>query len=396
MKILIVSNRYWPENFRITDIAESLVKIGHDVTVLTGLPNYPEGFIHEEYKKGKNRKEYKNGVKIIRVKEIGRRQNLFFRVLSYYSFPHNANRIVKELPDDFDIVLINGLSPIMSARPGLKYKKMHGTKVIMYGLDLWPASLLAGGIWKNGLVYKYYKNVSRKIYCECDKIFASTYEHIDYIKNLKGCSKLDIEFLPQYCEELFERKALKTIENDTIDILFAGNIGKAQSIDTIIKTADLLKNNKKYLFHIVGGGSELKKSKKKVEKFGLDNIIFYGQRSLEEMLEFYALADVVLVTLEDKPYANMTVPGKVQSYMATGKPLLGAVNGATAALIKKSESGVVVNAEDHEALAKAILELKKSDLEQYGKNARKYYLEYFSKEYFMNKLNESLTKLGSK
>ena len=120
MKILIISQHYWPENFRITDIAEALVSLEHQVTVLTGLPNYPEGYIFDEYKKGKNRIQEHNGVKIIRAKEIGRRNNILFRFLNYWSFPHYANKLIKKLDKDFDVVLVNGLSPIMSAKPAIK------------------------------------------------------------------------------------------------------------------------------------------------------------------------------------------------------------------------------------------------------------------------------------
>lgn len=152
MKILIVSQHYWPENFRITDIAESLVSNGHQVTVLCGLPNYPKGYIFGGYKHGKNRTQEHNGVRIIRAKEIARRKGILFRFLNYYSFPYHANKLIRKLDKDFDVVLVNELSPIMSAVPGIKYAKKHNKPLIMYEMDLWPESLLAGGI-KKGFVY---------------------------------------------------------------------------------------------------------------------------------------------------------------------------------------------------------------------------------------------------
>ena len=204
MKILVISQHYWPENFRITDIAETLVKEGNDVTVLTGLPNYPKGYVLDEYKRGKNRIQEHNGVHIIRAKEIGRRNNIFFRFLNYWSYQHYAKKLVNKLDKDFDVVLINELSPIMSANPGLKYAKKYNKKVVMYEMDLWPESLLAGGITHKSLIYKHYKKVSAKIYSKCDKILVSTKEHIEYIKALPNCSELDIEYLPQYAESIFE------------------------------------------------------------------------------------------------------------------------------------------------------------------------------------------------
>lgn len=386
MKILIISQRYWPENFRITDIAENLVSLGHDVTVLTGLPNYPKGYIFDEYKKGKNRIQEHNGVKIIRAKEIERRNNIIFRFLNYYSFPFYAKKIVKKLDKDFDAVLINELSPIMSAEPALLYKKLYGTKVIMYEMDLWPESLLAGDIKKDSFIYNYYKKVSSKIYSKCDKILVSTKEHIDYIKSLPKCSDLDIEYLPQYADTIFEESNFKNIDNGVIDLMFAGNIGKAQDVGTIIRGAMLLKDNPKYKFHIVGDGSELENVKKLAEELKTNNVIFYGNKPLDEMPKMYSLADAMLVTLEDKPYANMTIPGKVQSYMAVGKPVIGAINGSCSNFIKNNEVGYSCPSGDSESLANLILTLNVDELKKIGLKAKEIYLKKYKKDNFINKL----------
>lgn len=386
MKILIISQRYWPENFRITDIAESLVSRGHEVTVLTGLPNYPHGYLYHGYENGKNRMQDHNGVKIIRVKEIERRNNIISRLLNYYSFPFFAKKIIKKLDKDYDVVLINELSPIMGAKPGLYYKKLYGTKVVMYEMDLWPESLLAGGIKKDSLIYNFYKKVSAKIYSKCDKILVSTKEHIEYIKSLPNCSELDIEYLPQYAESIFEEFDYKTIDNGVIDLMFAGNIGKAQSVDTIIRTANILKNNTKYMFHIIGDGSELDNCKKLVKEFKLTNVKFYGNRPLSEMPELYSLADVVLVTLEDKPYANMTIPGKVQSYMVAGKPIIGCINGSTANFILENKIGYVCPSEDSEQLAFVINNIKEEELIEIGNRCKEVYEFLFNKDKFINKL----------
>lgn len=390
MKILIISQRYWPENFRITDIAETLVTLGHDVTVLTGLPNYPKGYIFDGYKKGENRIQEHNGVKIIRAKEIERRNNIVYRFLNYYSFPYYAKKIVKKLDKDFDVVLINELSPIMGAEPGLLYKKLYGTKVVMYEMDLWPESLLAGGIKKDSFLYNHYKKVSAKIYSQCDKILVSTKEHIDYIKALPHCSELDIEYLPQYAESIFEESNYQTVDNGIMDLMFAGNIGKAQSVDTIIKAANILKNDHKFMFHIVGAGSELDNCKKLAEELDTTNVIFYGNKPLSEMPEMYALADVMLVTLEDKPYANMTIPGKVQSYMAVGKPVIGAIKGSCANFVKNNEIGYTCQSENHEELANLIKHLDLKQLRIIGEHSKQVYFAKYSKSIFMDKLISTL------
>lgn len=389
MKILIVSQHYWPENFRINDIAETLAASGYDVTVLCGLPNYPKGYVLEDYKKGKNRRQEHNGVHIIRAKEIGRRNNIVFRLLNYWSFQHFGKRLVAKIANDFDVVLINELSPIMSAYPGLKYAKKNNKKIIMYEMDLWPESLLAGGIKKDSLIYKYFRKISANIYSQCNKIFVSTKEHIEYIKRLPKCHDLDIEYLPQYAETIFEQSNCAAENNQIIDLMFAGNIGKAQSIDKIIRTAAILKENNKFKFHIVGDGSELNNAKQLAKDLNASNVIFYGQKKLSEMPKFYKMADALIVSLEDKPYANMTIPGKVQSYMAAGKPIIGMINGACSDFIKNNEIGFACESENCDSFANLIRGLDFQSLKQVGEHARKVYLTSFAKNKFFASLLSS-------
>lgn len=386
MKILIISQHYWPENFRVTDIAETLVSLGHQVTVLCGLPNYPKGYIFDDYKHGKNRIQEHNGVKIIRAKEIGRRNNILYRFLNYWSYPHYACKMINKLDKDFDVVYVQMSSPIMITKPALKYAKKYNKKVVMYEMDLWPESLLAGGITNKSLIYKHYKKVSAKIYSQCDKILVTTKEHIPYIKDLPGCNKLDIEYLPQYADTIFEESNFGNEYNGVIDLMFAGNIGKAQSVDTIIKAAALLKDDPKFKFHIVGGGSELDNVKKLAAELKTDNVVFYGQRPVEEMPRLYKIADAMLVTLEDKPYANMTIPGKVQSYMAVSKPVIGSINGSCANFIKNNDVGFTCPSGDSEALANLIKSLDSKELQVIGERSKNVYFKKYSKSIFMNKL----------
>jgi len=396
MKILIFSQRYWPENFRITEIAETLVNNGHLVTVLTGLPMYPGGYVYNSYKKKKNRYQTHNNVVIIRSNERERKNNFLSRYLNYSSYSHYAFKTINTIKDKFDIVLINELSPIMSVKAVSQYKKIRYVKTLMYEMDLWPESLLSGGIKKNGKIYNHYKKVSDNIYSSCDKILVSTKEHIDYIKALPKSYNVNIDYLPQYAESIFEDNAFEFVDNNKIDLMFAGNIGKAQKIDVIINAANLLKNNSKYVFHIVGSGSELENAKKLVKDLNLDNVIFYGQRPLEEMPELYKKADAMLVTLENKSYANMTIPGKVQSYMAAGKPIIGSISGSTYNLIKENGIGYVCEAEQPEELAKIILGLEYDDLVKIGKHSREVYFKNFSKEKFINTLIDEMNKLVNK
>ena len=386
MHILLVTQYYWPENSRVTDIAESLQKEGNEVTVLTGLPNYPQGYIYDGYKHRKNRIQDHNGVHIVRAKLIARRHDIIHRFLNYYSFPHYGCRLAKKLPDSFDIVLAMEESPIMLVKPAITYAKKHKKPLIMYEMDLWPESLLAGGVAKNSFTYKHYKKVSAKIYSQFDKIVVSTKEHIPYIEELPGCKDLDIEYLAQYADTIFEESDFGNEDNDVIDLMFAGNIGKAQSVDTIIRAAALLKDDPRFKFHIVGSGSELENIKKLAAELKTDNVIFYGQRPLEDMPELYKIADAMLVALEDKPYANMTIPGKLQSYMAVGKPVIGAINGSCAKFIRNNDVGFTCPSGDSEALANLIKSLDPKELQVIGERSKNVYFKKYSKYIFMNKL----------
>ena len=303
--------------------------------------------------------------------------------------------MVKKLERDFDVVLVVEFSPIMMCIPGLKYAKKYDKKLIMYEMDLWPESLLAGGIKNCSLIYNHYKKLSSKIYSECDKILVSTKEHIDYIKALPNCSGVDINYLPQYADTIFEESNYETIDNGIIDLMFAGNIGKAQSIDTIIRAAALLKEDNKFKFHIIGSGSELDNIKKLAEELKATNVVFYGQRKLEEMPNLYKTADAMLVTLEDKSYANMTVPGKVQSYMAAGKPIVGAINGSCCNFILNNGVGYCTSSGNYEELAKLIKELDLQELKKIGEHSREIYFKKYNKDRFVDVLQNELQNLLS-
>lgn len=394
MKILVVSQYYWPENYRITDIAESLSKRGHQVTVLTGLPNYQKGKIYSGYRHGKNRDQIHNGVHIVRSFLFARRKGVFSRFLNYWSFHHFASKKIRKFDSSFDVVFIYSGSPISLAIPGIKYAKRHSKKVLLYEMDLWPESLLAGGISKKSLIYKHYKKMSARIYSACDKILVSTKEHIEYISSLVKSKQLVIEYLPQYADSFFEESKITTTKNDTLDLMFAGNLGKAQSLEVIIEAASLLKEDDYYKFHIIGDGSERKRMEKLAKSLKTDNVIFYGLKPVEDMPRFYNIADVMLVSLENKTYANLTIPGKVQSYMAAGKPIIGSVTGSCARFIIENKIGYVCPSNDSNALVNLIKGLTIDDLVKKGKKAKQLYDAKYKKAIFLDRLVAELEILA--
>ncbi len=397
MKILVVYQHYYPEPFRITDICESLVKDGHEVTVLTGLPNYPEGYVLADYKHGKNRRENINGVNVLRCYTIGRRHNILFRFLNYYSYSISSCIAAKKLPGDFDVVLAYQTSPVMMSRAALSYKKKYGKKVFLYCLDLWPASLAAGGIKKDSFIYKIYKKVSRSIYSKADILGAGYMSFLDYFKDELSITDSKMCYIPQYAEDLFSDIAQNEApeKKDRLDLVFAGNIGKAQSVETIIRAAGELKDRTDIFWHIVGDGTSCEACKKLSNELGLKNVIFYGRKPLTEMGKYYSMADAMLLTLFKDEVISYTLPGKTQTYMASAKPILAAANGETKRVIVQSGCGLCAEAEDYAALAENVRTFASMlNREDMGKAARRYYDENFSKDIVLYKLIDVLTELS--
>lgn len=398
MKILVVCQYYYPEPFRITDICEELVKRGHEVTVLTGIPNYPEGEIYQGYGYSKKKEEIKNGVNIKRCFTIPRKKGIIYRFLNYYSFAISStinvllNKIKTKENKEFDIVLVNQLSPVMMAYAGIFYKKRYNKKLILYCLDLWPESLVTGGIKRDSLIFKVFHKVSQKIYKNCDQILVTSKMFIEYLSKEFQITKDKIDYLPQYAENLFKPEDCKKKNNDTIDLMFAGNIGKAQSVETIIKAANECRDIENLRWHIVGDGSELENIKNLVKRLELSSVIFYGRKQLEEMPSFYSMADAMLITMEKDPIISMTLPGKIQTYMAAGKPIIGAIDGESSLIIKESCCGYCGESENYKELSKNVRKFIDdiSKKEIIGKNSFLFYQTNFNKDIFFNKLFGSI------
>lgn len=389
MKILVVCQYYYPEPFRVNDICEEMIRKGHEVTVVTGEPNYPEGYIYKGYEKHNRADEVINGVEVHRCPIIPRKTGSVYRLLNYFSYPFEAKRYIKKLiaagERPFDVVFVNQLSPVMMAEPAMVYKKIYNIPVVLYCLDLWPESLIAGGIKRKSLIYKLFHRISKNVYRNADTICISSKLFREYLVEQFSVNDKRIKYLPQYAESLFKKLPYKE-SNNNIDLVFAGNIGEIQSVETIIKAAKKM-INKPVHFHIVGGGTDLNRIKEIAD--GLNNITFYGRKPVEEMIDYYSMADAMLITMCGDPVLSLTLPGKVQSYMAAGKPIIGAIDGETAEVIRNAQCGYCGKADDVEGLVHNIeLFMNSTDKEKMGLNARAFYDEYFAKEKFMDKLEK--------
>ena len=391
MKILAICQYYSPEPMRFTDICEALVERGHSVTVVTGVPNYPEGEIYPDYRGGQRRKEKIGGVEVLRYATVPRKTGTLFRILNYFSFAISSWLKIGKLADDYDVVLINQMSPVMMCWPGFRYARKHNKKCVMYCMDLWPASLAAGEIKEDSLIYKVFKRISKRIYRRADKILITSRMFQDYFDEQFNITGDKIEYLPQYADSQFEEKLSSGEEKSTVDLMFAGNIGAAQSIYTILGAAELLKEEKNVFWHIVGDGSELKAAKNFCTNLNLENVIFYGRRPIDEMPELYSKADAMIVTLTGDPFISMTLPGKVQTYMAAGKPILAAARGEIPSVLSDSGCGLCCEADNAEAFAELVKDfIKSTDKKNFALKARAYYEANFTRRAFVDKLELAL------
>ncbi|WP_026488602.1 glycosyltransferase family 4 protein [Butyrivibrio sp. XBB1001] len=489
LRILVVTECFWPDIYAINDIVEKLVQRGHKVTVLTGLPDYTTTRIPEEYKHGRNRHQNYKGADVYRVPTIARRHGPIWRSLSYLSFVTDGwlraktqdwkhTEVWGNASDaDFDVIYVWEVSPVTMAVPAIALKKRYKKPLFLYCMDIWPECVKAMSIKEGTLPYKMIHAWTKRIYKQCDHIAVSSKPFFQYMEEKNGIPRSKMSYLPQYADvgllELDTRKykpdeAWSAQNEETpvrsrdvqdseisvragnvqdseasgkiahVDFLFIGNIGKAQNLDCLMKAMTVFKGRNDVTLHMVGGGSEFDNIKKMAEDLGLDDIVtFYGPKPFKEAISFYNKADACVLTLDGSTHIGDTLPGKLQTYMAAGKPILAAANGAAMEVIREANCGKCVAAGDYEAYGRILQEFVKeiqsegqtgtkfakeiqsedqtgtkfakeiqskdqtcadlanscSDISRYGDNARRYFRENFMEEQHFTELERLLGEM---
>lgn len=399
LRILAVSQHYWPEPFNFSDICEGLVARGHKVTVLTGTPNYPDGDIYPGFEKGAHSMQERGGVRIRRSRLIPRRHDPIHRVLNYYSFSVNASRIARGMGPTYDVVLSFQTSPVMMSNPALAYGRRHGVPVLLYCIDIWPECLTVGGIKKGSLVYRHYARVSRDIYSAADRLAVTSPMFSDYFRDQLGMDVPDPVYLPQYAEDIFSGEAARRPEFDPskFNLTFAGNVGTAQDVNTLVEAGHYLADDERFALHVVGSGSELETLKRYKDEIGASCVEFHGRYPLADMPSFYASSDAMVATFQDSPILGYTLPRKIQSYMAAGRPILGTVVGEARRVIEEAGCGLCCDAEDPKGLAEIIrqfADMPPEEREAMGAKGRAYYTEHYSRTQFFGTLEAALEELA--
>lgn len=399
MKILIISQYFWPENFRVNDLSLELKNRGHDVTVLTGKPNYPKGNFFKGYNFINKRNEIWNEIQIKRVSLIPRGGGSSIRLLfNYFSFLIFASLRIFFLNEKFDKIIVYQLSPATVGFPGIIAKNKYKAQLFFYIQDLWPESLKDAGGLNSKLILYLVDSMMTFFYKSSTQIWVQSLKFENYLI-YKGVEKNKIKYLPNTVEEFYKPQPILDKYSSKIpvgfNILFAGNIGVAQDFDTIINCAKILREKKlKINWLIFGTGREKDNIEKLISKLKLENIFyFFGQVPSEEMPFYFTCADLLLVSLKKSSIFSLTIPSKIQSYLACKKPIIGNIEGIGAEIISDSNSGHFAPSGDFIELSNKIEILYKkteSELNNYGVNGYNYFLQNFERNKIYNKMEEYL------
>lgn len=387
MKILVISQYFYPETFRVNTLCAELVKMGHQVTVLTGYPQYPQGRIYDGYGFNKPYKKTWNGVKIERIKMRPRGKKPIGLFLNCWTFVHEGNKWVKKCKEKFDAIYVFEVSPVTVGLPAITYKKKFGTPIFFNVQDLWPENVeVVLGI-KNELVIGVINKIVDKIYSASDKILCSSNGFVENLAE-RGVPREKLMFWPQFCDRPdFEKMSKPEIYNEEFfNIVFAGNIGDAQGLDLLIDTAVQLKSSKIRWF-LVGDGRSRERLQNKVLQDKIDDIVtFVGKVSEEEANRYIHFSDCAYLSFKNNRLFDMTIPAKLQSYLACGTPILAAAGGESARIIKENSCGFV-SAQTSDDLKKVLDEvLLLNNLDEYKINALKTYNRFFVKEDLVSRL----------
>lgn len=409
MKVLIFSQYFWPETFGINAVTRSLKNKGAKITILTGKPNYPEGSVFEGYAAPGIQRENYEGMEVYRLPLIPRGQSSYMGLfLNYVSFIFSAcifGPLVLR-GRAFDAVFVYAPSPLLQALPALWLARLKHAPLVLWVQDLWPESLSATGSIKNQWALKLVESVVRFIYRHVDMILIPSEAFRLPIQKLAPV-RADIRYYPNAWIEEPDTKnfdgaveALAQKIAKGFSVVFAGNLGTAQSLETVIRAAELLKKNgSEARFFLIGSGSMLRWVADQIQSKGLNNVEIPGRFPFGAMPRLYSAASALLVSLRDEPIFALTIPCKLQGYLAAGRPIIAALNGEGARIVTEAGAGIACAAANPHALAEAVQalsELSRAERNRMGENARRYAAAHFSLDSLTNELLQHFKELSER
>ena len=402
MKILIFNQYFWPESFRINEIAFALKALGHKVEVMTGKPNYPEGKLFSGYNAWGFKKEYWRDIPIYRFPMLARGNTGAVKLaLNYVSYIISGLLFSPWLlrKEKYDVIFVYGVSPIFQAIPASFLGWLKGVPVVLWVQDLWPQSAEATGYVKSPFLLKLLEKFVRFTYAHTDLLLVQSEAFIEPVSNL--APNIPIAYYPNTVEKAFySPQAISAPYIESLQsgftVLFAGNVGAAQAMETIVAAAEKLQTYSEISIVILGSGSKSDWVAQQIVEKKITNLHLEGRFPVETMPTLMRLASALMVTLTDQPIFELTVPNKIQAYLAVGKPVIACLNGEGARIVAEAKAGVVVRAEDGEGLANAIVKLYKMsapEREQMGVNGRAYFKQHFDEEMLTTELIQHFEKL---
>lgn len=396
MKILVVSQYFWPENFRINDLVREWAVQGHVVTVLTGRPNYPEGVVFAEYRQDPSSFAQYEGATVHRVPMFPRASGAVRLVLNYLSFAVGASLVGpwKLRGMRPDVIFVFEPSPVTVGLPAVLLGRIKRSPVVFWALDLWPETLAAVGAVRDPRALSLVASLVRFIYKRCTLVLGQSHSFLPSIA--RHCDDPGkVRYFPSWAEDVFQGPSAEPAPEippapGTFTVVFAGNMGDAQDFPAILDAADRLKYRKDIRWVFVGDGRKYAWVEQQVQGRGLTGqVLLLGRFPVERMPSFYAQADALLVSLKKDPTFSMTIPGKLQSYLAAGRPILGMLDGEGADAIRRAEAGLVCPAGDSAALAETLCQFASLSLEErqlMGTRGRAYARAEFDRQTLMARL----------
>lgn len=394
-RILIVTEYFYPEEFKVNEVALAWYKKGYEVDVLTQNPTYPYGKVFENYTNSWYSIDNYQGVKVYRVKAVtGYKDSLFKKLLKYFTFMSLGSFISLKIGKKYDYVFGFDVGPLTGMVPAVVLQKFYGIKVTLWVQDVWPDSVYAYGFKKrkfltltlNAFVRFVYKHTS--YFAISGKGFKEKLE--PYLVN-----KQKIQYLPNWGDNLnMDLSPFEFSKEKKIHFTFAGNIGKVQNLDIIIKAFGNLSDeyNNKAQLNLIGDGSHLEALKNLVKSKNIKNVVFWGRKPREEIFSYLDGSDFLLVSLVDKPIFSLTVPAKIQTYIAASKPIMAVINGDAADIIEENNLGFVTHPNDKYLITQTFMKCIDCDEKKildFTKNCEKLTSTVFNK----NKVIDSLLNL---
>jgi len=394
VRVLVVSQYFWPESFSINNVVKTLLEKDVGVEALTGKPNYPKGDKFPGYKTWGCQRETHQGISINRIPLLARGRGGLRLALNYLSFVISGLLFAPWMlrKKRFDVIFIYAPSPILQAIPAIFLGWLKGCPVVLWVQDLWPESLSATGHIQNRVVLKLVGLAVRFIYRHCDLLLVQSRAFEEPVRAL--VPDTPIVYYPNSVDDTFAAPVTGETPRvaglgEGFSVMFAGNIGAAQAVGVIVEAASLLKEHADIHFVVLGDGSCREEMLKAVRQRGLANLHLPGRFPVETMPGFMQKASALLVTLADQPIFAATVPNKVQAYLAAGRPIVACLNGEGARLVVEAGAGLATPAEDARALADTILRLYRlspAEREKMGENGRRYYQEHFDHDRLVDQL----------